>query len=105
VTWQSLHLNNLSSFAGSKTATALFDAYFVKPQAFLSRSHPVNGHLFAALPGLAHLAHRRQGSQPLEIDFLKGCLQRIEEQRQLQAATGKPLSTSRSKTKGGEPRP
>ena len=31
---------------------------------------------------------------------MKGCLQRIEEQRQLQAVTGKPLSTSRSKAKG-----
>jgi transposase len=47
---------------------------------------------------------RKIGQQALEIDFLKGCLQRIEEQRQLQAATGKPLSTSRSKAKGGEPR-
>ena len=28
------------------------------------------------------------GQQTLEIDFLKGCLQRIEEQRQLQAITG-----------------
>ena len=42
---------------------------------------------------------RKIGQQTLEIDFLKGCLQRIEEQRQLQAITGKPLSTSRSKAK------
>ncbi len=48
---------------------------------------------------------RKIGQQTLEIDFLKGCLQRIEEQRQLQAVTGKPLSTSRSKPKAGEPRP
>ena len=47
---------------------------------------------------------RKIGQQALEIDFLKGCLQRIEEQRQLQALTGKPLSTSRSKTKGTEPK-
>jgi len=39
---------------------------------------------------------RKIGQQALEIDFLKGCLQRIEEQRQLQAVTGKPLSGSRS---------
>jgi transposase-like protein len=39
---------------------------------------------------------RKIGQQALEIDFLKGCLQRIEEQRQLQAVTGKPLSVSRS---------
>src|SRR6202011_1945634 len=42
---------------------------------------------------------RKIGQQTLEIDFLKGCLQRIEEQRQLQAVGGKPLSTSRSKPK------
>jgi transposase-like protein len=40
---------------------------------------------------------RKVGQQTLEIDFLKGCLQRIEEQRRLQALTGKPLSTSKSK--------
>ena len=39
---------------------------------------------------------RKIGQQALEIDFLKGCLQRIEEQRMLQALTGKPLSTNRS---------
>jgi transposase len=48
---------------------------------------------------------RKIGQQALEIDFLKGCLQRIEEQRQLQAVTGKPLSTSRSKAKGAGPKP
>jgi len=42
------------------------------------------------------------GQQVLEIDFLKGCLQRIDEQRKLQALNGKPLSTSRSKPKGTE---
>ena len=39
---------------------------------------------------------RKLVQQALEIDFLKGCLQRIEQQRQLQAVTGKPLSGSRS---------
>ena len=38
-------------------------------------------------------------SSLLEIDFLKGCLQRIEEQRMLQALTGNPPSTGRSKKK------
>jgi transposase len=38
---------------------------------------------------------RKIGQQALEIDFLKGCLQRIEQQRQLQAVLGKPRSTSR----------
>jgi transposase len=55
--------------------------------------------------GRAAQLERKIGQQALEIDFLKGCLQRIEEQRQLQAATGKPLSTGRSKAKSGEPRP
>src|ERR1700694_16620 len=36
---------------------------------------------------------RKVGQQALEIDFLKGCLQRIEEQRMLQALTGNPPST------------
>jgi transposase-like protein len=47
---------------------------------------------------------RKIGQQALEIDFLKGCLQRIDEQRKLQALTGKPLSTSRSKAKRTEAR-
>ena len=38
---------------------------------------------------------RKIGQQALEIDFLKRCLQRIEEQRMLQALTGKPQSTNR----------
>ena len=42
---------------------------------------------------------RKIGQQALELDFLKGCLQRIEEQRMLQALTGKPPSTKRSKKK------
>ena len=45
---------------------------------------------------------RKIGQQTLEIDFLKGCLQRIEQQRQLQAMIGKPLSTSRSKARETE---
>ena len=42
---------------------------------------------------------RKVGQQALEIDFLKGCLQRIEEQRMLQALNGNPRSTGRSKKK------
>ena len=42
---------------------------------------------------------RKIGQQALEIDFLKGCLQRIEEQRMLQALTGKPPSTGKSPNK------
>ena len=36
---------------------------------------------------------RKIGQQTLEIDFLKGCLQRIEEQRMLQVLTGNPPSS------------
>ena len=39
---------------------------------------------------------RKIGQQALEIDFLKGCLQRIEEQRRLQASSGNPPFTRRS---------
>jgi transposase len=42
---------------------------------------------------------RKVGQQALEIDFFKGCLQRVEEQRLLQALTGKPRSTSTSRSK------
>ena len=38
---------------------------------------------------------RKIGQQALEIDFLKKCLQRIEEQRLLQAWTGKQRSIGR----------
>jgi hypothetical protein len=47
---------------------------------------------------------RKIGQQALEIDFLKGCLQRIEEQRMLQAVTGNPRSTGRSKKSEGRSR-
>ena len=42
---------------------------------------------------------RKVGQQTLEIDFLKGCLQRIEEERMLQALTGKPRPAGTSKVK------
>jgi len=48
---------------------------------------------------------RKIGQQTLEIDFLKGCLQRIEEQRMLQALTGKPRSTGTSTSKSAGKRP
>src|ERR1035437_7722475 len=48
---------------------------------------------------------RKIGQQALEIDFLKRCLQRIEQQRMLQALIGKPLSTARSKTRETEGKP
>ena len=42
---------------------------------------------------------RKIGQQALEIDFLKGCLQRIEEARMLQVWNGNPRSAGRSKKK------
>ena len=42
---------------------------------------------------------RKVGQQALEIDFLKGCLQRIEETRMVQVLNGGPRSTGRSKKK------
>lgn len=42
---------------------------------------------------------RKVGQQAVEIDFLKACLQRIEEQRMLQAVNGKPRFTAPSKSK------
>jgi transposase len=48
------------------------------------------------------MLERKIGQQALEIDFLKGCLQRIDEQRKLQALAGKTLSPGRSKPKGRE---
>ena len=47
---------------------------------------------------------RKVGRQAMEIDFLKACLRRIEEQRKLQAQAGKPLSTARSGKRSREHR-
>ena len=59
---------------------------------------PGNGKQRWAEGRIAEL-ERKIGQQALEIDFLKGCLQRIEEQRMLQALTGRPRPTSTSKIK------
>jgi transposase len=40
---------------------------------------------------------RKVGQQALDIDFLKGCLQRIEEARMLQVLNGNPRSSGKSK--------
>jgi transposase len=42
---------------------------------------------------------RKIGQQTLEVHFLQGCLQRIEEQRMLQAPSGNPQSTGKSRKK------
>jgi transposase-like protein len=68
------------------------------------KAFPGSGRRGAEPDRVAQL-ERKIGQQALEIDFLKGCLQRIEQQRQLQAVTGKPLSTGRSKTREAEGKP
>lgn len=42
---------------------------------------------------------RKVGQQAVEIDFLRGCLQHVEEQRRLQALTTRGSSTHTSKSK------
>ena len=42
---------------------------------------------------------RKVGQQAVEIDFLRGCLQHVEEQRRLQALTTRDSSTRSSKSK------
>src|SRR5713226_3760911 len=58
-------------------------------------AYPGNGKRRWSEGRIAEL-ERKIGQQALEIDFLKGCLQRIEEQRMLQAVTGNPRSTGSS---------
>jgi len=60
------------------------------------RAFPGSGRRGAEPDRVAQL-ERKVGQQALEIDFLKGCLQSIEEQRGLQAGELKPPSTGRSK--------
>ena len=64
----------------------------------LGNAFPGNGKPRWSEGQIAEL-ERKVGQQALEIDFLQGCLQRIEEQRMLQALTGNPRSTARSKKK------
>ena len=59
---------------------------------------PGNGKQRWAEGRIAEL-ERKIGQQSLKIDFLKGFLQRIEEQRMLQALTGNPPSSRRSRKK------
>ncbi|MBL8209802.1 MAG: transposase [Bryobacterales bacterium] len=64
------------------------------PEAFTS-----NGKKRASEDG--HLAEleRKVGRQAMEIDFLRRCLQSVEEQRRLQALTTRGSSTPSSKKK------
>jgi transposase len=63
------------------------------------KAFPGSGRRGAEPDRVAQL-ERKVGQQALEIDFLKGCLQSIEEQRHLQAREPEPRSTRKSK--GGE---
>src|ERR1700739_1067180 len=60
------------------------------------KAFPGSGRRGAEADRVAQL-ERKVGQQALEIDFLKGCLQSIEEQRQLQAGEPQPPSTGKSK--------
>ena len=64
----------------------------------LERAEGPLKNLAAAKRKIAEL-ERKVGQQALEIDFLKGCLQRIEEARMLQVLNGNPRSSGRSKKK------
>src|SRR5690348_977590 len=63
-----------------------------------SNAFPGNGKQRWSEGRVAEL-ERKIGQQALEIDFLKGCLQRIEQERMLQALTGNPRSSARSTKK------
>ena len=65
------------------------------------KAFPGSGRRGAEPDRVAQL-ERKVGQQALEIDFLKGCLQSIEEQRQLQAKEPDPRSTGKSKSSGRE---
>lgn len=62
---------------------------------------PGNGQQAAEPDRVAQL-ERKVGQQALEIDFLKGCLRRIENERQRQALTSKPRFTGKLKSNEAE---
>ncbi len=65
------------------------------------KAFPGSGRRGAEPDRVAQL-ERKIGQQALEIDFLKGCLQSIEEQRPLQAGEAKPPFTGKFKSSGRE---
>jgi|SRR5579863_1140113 transposase len=65
-----------------------------------AQAFPVRGQPGGSPDRTADL-ERKIGQQALEIDFLRACLQRIEEERMLQASIGNPRSTPRSRSKAG----
>mgnify|MGYP002148171131 CR=1 FL=1 len=64
------------------------------PEAFTS-----NGKKRATEEGRLAELERKVGRQAMEIDFLRRCLQNVEEQRRLQALTTRSSSTPSSKKK------
>ena len=105
-------LGAIERLESGASVAAVAQALDVSPSLLQRRRQEFRESPAAAFPGggqrrldadwVAQL-ERKIGQQTLEIDFLKGCLQRIEQQRQLQAVVGKPLSTARSKTTEREP--
>jgi transposase len=63
-----------------------------------AKAFAVNGERRGEEAKIAEL-ERKVGRQILEIDFLRRCLQRVEEQRKLQALTSPRWSTNGSKKK------
>ena len=93
---------------GGQSAAEVARALEVHPTGLYRWRHELDEHGEHAFQGVGKKRaeqdqvaqlERKIGQQALEIDFLKGCLQRIEETRMLQALTGNPPSTGRSKKK------
>jgi transposase-like protein len=104
----------LEQLQGGASVAAVARAYEVNPNLLHRWRREFQQSPATAFPGMGQrrpeadrLAQleRKIGQQALEIDFLKGCLQRIEEQRQLRASMGRPLSTSRSPRTETEAKP
>jgi len=98
----------IRQLAGGKSAAEVARALEVHPSDLYRWRRELEEHGAQAFTGagrkrgdedrVAEL-ERKVGQQTLEIDFLKGCLQQIEEQRTLQALTGRPRPASTSKSK------
>jgi transposase-like protein len=65
---------------------------------FAAKAFPGEGHRRIEESRIAEL-ERKVGRQAMEIDFLRRCLRRVEEQRRLQALTTRRSSTPASRTK------
>jgi transposase len=65
---------------------------------FAAKAFPGEGHRRIEESRIAEL-ERKVGRQAMEIDFLRRCLQRVEEQRRLQALTTRRSSTPASRRK------